>query len=105
AQVKGKTVAELGNRNTPLDMVVYKKDGKDYILMSNDRRGVMKITTDGIDSIEPITERVREQAGLKYETVADLKGVRQLDKLDEARAVVLIDAGGGKMNLQTVPLP
>src|SRR5262249_36287382 len=30
AKVKGKTVAELGNRNRPLDMIVYQKDGKDY---------------------------------------------------------------------------
>lgn len=35
AKVKGTTVAELGNRNTPLDMVVYQKDGKDYVLMAN----------------------------------------------------------------------
>ena len=30
-KVKGKTIAELGNRNRPLDMIVYKgKDGKEY---------------------------------------------------------------------------
>jgi len=33
AKVKGKTVAELGNRNRPLDMIVYQKDGKDYLLL------------------------------------------------------------------------
>src|SRR5262249_44685106 len=32
AQVKGTTVAELGNRNKPLDMIVYQKGGKDYLL-------------------------------------------------------------------------
>ena len=30
AKIKGKTIAELGNRNRPLDMIVYQKDGKDY---------------------------------------------------------------------------
>src|SRR5262249_35102211 len=34
AKVKGTTIAELGNRNRPLDMFVYNKDGKDYILMA-----------------------------------------------------------------------
>ena len=34
SKVKGTTIAELGNRNRPLDMIVYHKDGKDYILMS-----------------------------------------------------------------------
>jgi len=29
AKVKGKTIAELGNRNRPLDMIDYQKDGKD----------------------------------------------------------------------------
>jgi hypothetical protein len=32
---KGTTVAELGNHNVPLDMVVYQKGGKDYILLAN----------------------------------------------------------------------
>ncbi len=31
-KVKGTTIAELGNRNRPLDMIVYQKDGKDYVL-------------------------------------------------------------------------
>ena len=53
AHVKGKTIAELGNHNVPLDMVVYQKDGKDYILMANSSRGVMKIPTDGADSRDP----------------------------------------------------
>src|SRR5262249_40430527 len=47
AHVKGTTIAELGNRNNPLDMVVYQKGGKDYLLLANSSRGVMKITTDG----------------------------------------------------------
>ena len=47
AQVKGTTIAELGNRNRPLDMIVYQKDGKDYLLLANSSRGVMKIPTEG----------------------------------------------------------
>ncbi len=47
AKVLGTTIAELGNRNRPLDMIVYKKDGKEFLLMSNNSRGVMKIPTAG----------------------------------------------------------
>ena len=47
AHVKGTTIAELGNRNRPLDMIVYQKDGKDYLLLANSSRGVMKIPTEG----------------------------------------------------------
>jgi hypothetical protein len=105
AHVKGTTVAELGNRNRPLDMVVFKKDGKDYILMANSSRGVMKITTDNIDKIDAITARVANTAGLTYETVESLKGVQQLDRLDDSRALILIQAESGSLNLQTIPLP
>ena len=34
-KVVGTTIAELGNRNRPIDMVVYNKGGQDYLLMSN----------------------------------------------------------------------
>ncbi len=44
----GTTIAELGNRNRPLDMIVYQKDGKEFLLMSNNSRGVMTIPTDGV---------------------------------------------------------
>ena len=52
AKVLGTTIAELGNRNRPLDMIVYKKDGKEFLLMSNNSRGVMKIPTDGFATAE-----------------------------------------------------
>ena len=59
AQVKGTTIAELGNRNNPLDMIVYTKGGKDYILMANSARGVMKIPTAEFATAAPLTEGVR----------------------------------------------
>jgi hypothetical protein len=39
-----------------------------------------------------------------YETIADLKGVQQLDKFDDSSALVLIGSAGS-MDLRTVPLP
>ena len=93
AHVKGTTIAELGNRNRPLDMIVYQKDGKDYLLMTNSSRGVMKIPTEGAGSAESITEPVRGGGtkGLGYDTIASLKGVVQMDQLDNRHAVILVD--------------
>src|SRR5262245_15042204 len=107
ARVKGKTVAELGNRNKPLDMVVYEKDGKRFVLIANTSRGVMKVSTEGIDDIEPITKPIRGggTAGLKYETIKDLKNVQQLAKLDNKQALILTQAREGGMNLNTIELP
>src|SRR5262249_38188839 len=104
-KVKGTTVAELGNMNRPLDMIVYQKDGKDYLLLANNSRGVMKPPPQGIDKIEPITQRIQGKAGLTYETVPSLKGVLHLAKLDKDNAVILAKADGGGLNLETIALP
>jgi hypothetical protein len=104
AKVKGTTIAELGNMNTPLDMIPYTKDGKNYVLIANDRRGVMKLEADAIPTAEPITARVPGTAGPKYETIAELKGVLQMDKLDDARVVLLVRTDTG-LDIKTIPLP
>jgi hypothetical protein len=105
AHVKGTTIAELGNRNRPLDMVVYQRDGKDYLLLANSDRGVMKIPTEGAGNAASITAPVRATQGLGYETIASLKGVTQLDQLDATRAVVLARDDSGALNLKTVDMP
>lgn len=105
AKVRGSTIAELGNRNRPLDMIVYTKGGKDFLLMANSSRGVMKISTEGIDKAESITTRVGDKAGTSYVTVDSMKGVEQLDRLDNDHALVLIRAEGGALNLEAVELP
>jgi hypothetical protein len=107
ARIKGKTIAELGNRNRPLDMVIYEKGGKHYLLLANSSRGVMKITTDQISRIEGIETPVPDggKRGLEYETVEGLAGVDQLDRLDNAHVVVLRRAEGGALNLESLALP
>jgi len=104
--VKGTTIAELGNRNRPLDMIVYQKDGKDYLLLANSSRGVMKIATEGAAVVPPIKEPVRGIKGLGYETIADLKGVVQMDRLDGRRAVIITQQEpDGELDLRTIDLP
>jgi len=104
-KIQGVTVAELGNMNRPLDMIVYQKQGKSFILMANSSRGVMKISTDNIDKIEPITKQTKGRAGLTYDTVAALKGVQHLDVLDKEHALALVKTDAGSLNLETVELP
>jgi hypothetical protein len=106
-KIRGTTVAELGNRNRPLDMIVYQKGGKDYLLINNSSRGVMKVDVENIDKTDGITNHVPggNTAGLPYDTIKDLKGVTQLDKLDKDHALVLVQSDSGSMNLQTVALP
>ena len=104
SKVSGKTIAELGNRNRPLDMIVYKKAGSDFILMANSSRGVMKLPAKGLGSYESITQPT-ELKGVPYETIESLKGVTQLDKVDESTGVVIIASDSGAMDLKSIALP
>lgn len=104
-KVKGKTIAELGAGNRPIDMIAYQKDGKDYLLLANDRRGVMKVSTQGIESAEKIESHVSGTAGMKMETIKDWTGIDHLDRLDAQNAVVLRHDAAGAVSLQSLPLP
>ena len=106
SHLKGTTIAELGNHNKPLDMIVYNKDGKDYLLLANSARGVMKIQTEGFDTAEAVTKPVKtDKQGVPYETVKGLKGVVQLDALDKDHAAILVQAADGSLGLETIDLP
>jgi hypothetical protein len=107
AKIKGKTIAELGNRNRPLDMIVYQKGGKDYVLMANSSRGIMKISTANIENAESITNPVGGGGvkGQPYETIESWKGIEQLDRLDKDHAVVVRRTDAGALNLEALPLP
>lgn len=107
AKTTGTTIAELGNRNRPIDMVVYEKDGQDYLLMSNTSRGVMKIPTAGFGGQPGLTEPVPGggTAGVTFETVDGLTGVEQLGLLDDTRALVIARDDAGRADLTAVHLP
>lgn len=103
-KLQGHTVAELGNRNRPLDMIIYQQGGKDYILIANSSRGVMKVELQHVLEIDGIEERIADTAGLEYETIEGLQGVLQLDRYDDGRAVILAEADG-RLDLRTIDLP
>lgn len=106
-KVRGTTVAELGNRNKPLDMVVYKKDDKSFVLMANSARGVMKISLANMEDNPGLKEPVRGggTAGQPFEPIQELQGVEQLDLLNDSFAVVIAKNDKGSLDLTTVELP
>jgi hypothetical protein len=104
AKVMGTTIAELGNMNRPLDMIAYRKDGKDYILMANSNRGVMKVHAENLGDYGPITHKIAATHGVPYDTIADLQGVRRLDKLTDTTALAMV-ATGEALSLTTIALP
>jgi hypothetical protein len=108
ADVRGETIGEFGNRNRPLDMIIYTKNGQDFLLMSNNNRGVMKVPTGGFGSAEPITKKVNsgERVGVVPEPIPSLKGIEQLDLLDSDHALILArNSENGSISLAAIDLP
>ena len=108
AKVTGTTIAELGMGNRPLDMVPYRKDNHDYILLANSYRGVLRLAAENLDQYSPITEP-EQMAGVPFKRISNLKGVRHLAAFDDGNALVLIDSKDGEshasLDLESVPLP
>ena len=117
AQVKGVTIADLGSGNQPLDMVPYRKNGHDYILVANTSLGMVKLKADNLASYKPIdSPTVTDVAGVPYDSLRDLKNVQQLAQLTDTSAVILTGKPGpgpaynpgpaaGPLNIQTIALP
>ncbi len=66
----------------------------------------MKISTKDIGRKEGLTEAVPNGGtkGQSFETVKDLEGTQQLDRLNDTQAVILIKQGDA-LALKTVDLP
>lgn len=116
-KVKGVTIADLGAGNQPLDMVPYRKEGHDYILIANSSKGLVKLKADGLDAYAAIDSptKVDGPAGVPYDKL-DVKNVQQLAAYDAANVVVLTGQPGpgpafnpgrpvGPLNLKTIALP
>jgi len=101
---KGRTVAELGNWNTPLDIIEMEKDGERYILMANSNRAVMKIKVSDIENFgDSLSEKVMERAGTAGIDFVNLPfvNVQQLDKLNESTFVMIQRQADGVLALKT----
>jgi hypothetical protein len=103
AKVEGTTIAEMGAGNQPLDMVPYKKNGHDYILMANSAHGVTKLDVAHLDTYKPITAPT-DITGVPYESLADWKDVKHLQAYDD-KSVLVLSGAAGSMDLKTVALP
>lgn len=102
--VKGRTVAEFGAGNSPIDMVTLKKDGNSYLFMANSNRPVMRVNYKNIEAYEgTLTEPIKESystAGVNFVTLPAVN-VLQMDKLDETQVIVLQRRANGDLDLWT----
>lgn len=101
--VKGRTVAEMGNGNTPADILTLNSDGEKYLLMANSSRPAAKLKHKDIESFQgSLTEKATSTyAGVPFE-VSARKNVTQMDKLDERRIVIIQKSAAGSTDLLTI---
>ena len=93
--VRGRTVAELGFGNTPLDIVAISQGGEEHLLISNSRRPLIKVSCRDIDGQDGLTQP-KEPVGVVPE-LPDLDGIGRMDRLnDEYVLAVQWDDQGGR---------
>jgi len=102
--VKGRTVAEMGSGNSPLDMVMLKKGNESFLLMANSSRPVFKVKYKSLEDYQgslttPVTENFAT-AGVDFVSLP-LTNVLQIDKLDDSRMVLLQRRSNGSLDLWT----
>ncbi|GAB3945682.1 hypothetical protein GCM10028805_15180 [Spirosoma harenae] len=102
--VKGRTVAEMGSGNQPLDIVTLTKGGESFVMMANSNRPVFKVKAKSIEDYQgalttPVVENFAT-AGVDFVSLP-ITNVIQLDKLDDSRMVLLQRRSNGSLDLWT----
>jgi hypothetical protein len=122
-QVTGRSVVELGQGNTPLDMFTYERDGKKYILICvvrNNKKPAFgfpsaywaaRVDADLLKETTNINEKApwriganKKLAGDRVLVAKDFFGAQQMDRLDDTRALAIMEGKGG-LTLRALPLP
>jgi hypothetical protein len=100
AHVRGRTVGEFGSGNYPLDMVVYKKDGKEKVLIANSNLPFLIVDPRDVEAYEGVIDKHVETyvAGVRYEPRSGT-GVQQMDNLGDDYVEVLRRLPGGRLDL------
>ena len=107
----GKTVAELGAHNRPLDLISYERGDDEYLLVANDRHPLIKIACVDIDQQGPLTvpdqsldsspgDPVTPPVGVPRQLLPQ-EGVRRMANLDDDRVLMLQEDQEGNIHLHT----
>ena len=107
----GKTVAELGAHNRPLDLVSFQQDNEEYLLVANDRHPLIKIACVDIDQQGPLTvpddsldsspaDPVTPGVGVPRQILPQ-PGVRRMANLSDSSVLMLQEDEAGNLSLHT----
>ena len=101
--VKGKTVAEFGSGNFPIDMVLYQNQGRDLVLMSNSALPLLIFDPEDVEKFEgEITSEVEGYRGGVDYTPRSGGGIQQLADYNEKYIVATQRQPNGKLALISI---
>ena len=103
--VMGKTAAELGSNNRPLDIISFERGGKQHIVLANSSRSAMRFDPSDLIKQETLTDPVTKRftsSGAPYVQLP-LVQVLQLDDLNADYLVALQRDANGVLNFRSVP--
>jgi hypothetical protein len=95
----GRTVAELGAMNQPLDMVSFLQNGEEHVLVANTSHGLLKIACRDIDGQPALTEP-GQPIGVPRER-EDVAGITRLANLNGSH-VLALQSEGGQQHLRSL---
>lgn len=99
--VKGRTVAEMGSGNAPIDMLTVQNGSESYLVMANTKHPVARVAYKHIASFEgTLTDPVKGTAGVPF-VATPLTNVLQMDKLDDRQVVMVQKKANGNTDLWT----
>lgn len=99
--VKGRTVAEMGSGNSPIDMITLQNGSESFLMMANTRYPVAKVDYKNIAQFEgTLAEPVKGTAGVQFQATP-ATNVLQLDKLDDKQVVMMQKKANGDVDLWT----
>lgn len=101
--VKGRTIAELGDGNYPLDMVEFQFKNKKYVLIVNSKRGDILVSEDSLSQPLPnITSSIEGTGGIPFDHPRTVGGVLHAGNYGEKNLVFLRrDGFNGELQLVT----
>ena len=103
--VKGKTIAELGDGDFPLDMVAFEYKGTGYVMVVTSARGVLLIKTDDLAKPRPaITRPIEGTAAVPGRYVWN-PGILQVENYGDGKLLVLArNVLNGEVTLSAMPV-
>ncbi|HUP21940.1 MAG TPA: hypothetical protein VNB06_03260 [Thermoanaerobaculia bacterium] len=105
AHLRGRTIAELGSGNYPLDMVVVKGEQSDRLFLANSGLPLVVVDTRDIAAFEgAITERPSSYTAGVSHIARSPSNIQQLDALGDRYLLTLQRAASGTLDLGVIPL-